>query len=232
MIHRNLQIAFSFSALFALLAIGMSANWASAQDGSLYLQPSQGRDGLTLEDSSFMYQELPPESLPRQLQLHSIITVIVDVRSRFLSEGDAQNRKTQSLTAVLADWIRLENGSLKPAPQFDGDPRVSGTLNSQYRVQSDVELLDALAFRMAVEIVDIQPNGNLVIEGHQTINNNEEQWRISLSGVVRREAIQADNTVSSDAIYDLSIDKEEMGQVRDAYARGWFTKWYDRYKPF
>ncbi|TWU25550.1 flagellar basal body L-ring protein FlgH [Bythopirellula polymerisocia] len=232
MIYLKPQFAHSFAVLFALLAIDTSADWASAQDGSLYLQPSQGRDGLTLEDSSFMYQELPPESLPRKLQLHSIITVLVDVRSRFLSEGDAQNRKTQSLTAVLADWIRLENGSLKPAPQNDGDPRVAGTLNSQYRVQSDVELLDSLAFRMAVEIVDIQPNGNLVIEGHQTINNNEEQWRISLSGVVRREAIQADNTVSSDAIYDLSIDKEEMGQVRDAYARGWFSKWYDRYKPF
>ena len=53
--------------------------------------------------------------------------------------------------------------------------RVSGTLNSQYRAQSDVELLDSLSFRMAADIVDIQPNGNLVIEGHQTIDNNEEQ---------------------------------------------------------
>ena len=85
---------------------------------------------------------------------------------------------------------------------------------------------------MAAKIVDIRPNGNLVIEGHQEIRNNEERWRISLTGVVRREAIQADRTVSSDSIAELKIDKEELGQVRDGYARGWLGRWYDRYKPF
>jgi flagellar L-ring protein precursor FlgH len=209
-----------------------TADAANAQDGSLFLNPAQANHGLTLENSSFMYQQLPPESRPRQLQKHDIITVVVDVRSRFLSEGDGQARKTQSLTAVLADWIKLDNGHLKPAPQSDGDPTIAGTLNSQNRAQSDLELRDSLAFRMAAEIVDIQPNGNLVIEGHQTVRNNEEQWRISLTGVVRREAIQADRTVSSDAIYDFNVDKEEVGQVRDGYARGWFSRWYDRYKPF
>jgi flagellar L-ring protein precursor FlgH len=208
------------------------ANLANAQDGSLFLQPVQATHGLTLENSSFMYQQLPPESRPRQLMKHDIITVVVDVRSRFLSEGDGQARKTQNLTAVLAQWIKLENGNLKPALQNDGDPGIVGTLNSQNRSQSDLELLDSLSFRMAAEIVDIQPNGNLVIEGHQTINNNEERWRISLTGIVRREAIQPDRTVSSDAIYDFNVDKEEAGQVRDGYARGWLGRWYDRYKPF
>jgi flagellar L-ring protein precursor FlgH len=157
---------------------------------------------------------------------------MVDFRSRFLSEGDGQARKTQNLTAVLAEWVRLENGSLKPALQRDGDPAIVGTLNSQNRSQSDLELLDSMSFRIGARIVDIQPNGNLVIEAHQTLRNNEEEWRISLSGIVRRESIQADRTVSSDAIYDLRVDKEEVGQVRDGYARGWLSRWYDRYKPF
>ena len=208
------------------------ASVAQAQDGSLFLRPAQTPNGLTLENSSFMYQQLPPESIPRQLQKHDIITVVVDVRSRFLSEGNGQARKTQNLTAVLADWIKIDSGDLKPATQSDGDPKVAGSLNSQSRAQSDLELLDTLSFRMAAEIVDIQPNGNLVIEGHQTIRNNEEQWKISLTGVVRRESIQPDRSVSSDSIFDFKVDKEEVGQVRDGYARGWFSKWYDRYKPF
>jgi len=175
---------------------------------------------------------LPPEARPRELEVNDIVTVIVDFKSKFLSEGDAESRKTASLTAILADWIKLDGGSLKPATQADGDPTVSGTLNSQFRAQSDVELNDSLTFKIAAEIVDIRPNGNLVIEAHQTIRNNEERWRISLTGVVRREAIQADRTVNSDSIYDLDIDKEELGQVRDGYARGWLGRIYDRYKPF
>lgn len=222
-----------YLAISLLIAIGLGlTSTVRAQDGSLFLKPAQTPQGLTLKNSSFIYRELPPEARPRELQANDIITVIVDFRSRFLSEGDAENRKTANLTAVLADWIKLDSGSLKPAPQSDGDPTVSGILNSQYRAESDVELRDSLSFRMAAKIVDIRPNGNLVIEGHQTIRNNEERWRISLTGVVRREAIQADRTVSSDSIYDFDVDKEELGQVRDGYARGWLAKWYDRFKPF
>lgn len=219
--------------------IGSGLTYAvCAQDGSLISRPPLAagspnqRPHSTLENSSFLYRQLPPEAKPRELQENDIITVIVDFRSRFLSEGDAESRKTASLTAILADWIKLDSGSLKPAPQSSGDPAISGSLNSQYRTESDMELRDSLSFRMAAKIVDIRPNGNLVIEGHQTIRNNEERWRISLTGVVRREAIQADRTVSSDAIYDFDVDKEEIGQVRDGYARGWLTRWYGYFKPF
>ena len=126
----------------------------------------------------------------------------------------------------------FDGKSIRRAPQSGGDPPVSGTYNSQYRAESDMELRDSLAFRIAAKIVDIRPNGNLVIEAHQDIENNEELWRISLTGVVRREAIQADRTVNSDSIAELKILKKELGQVRDGYARGWFTRWYDHFKPF
>jgi len=223
-----------FVVFVSMMMLPILVGEIAGQDGSLFLHPllpEQG-PGLTLENSSFLHRQLPPEARPRELQANDIITVIVDFRSRFLSEGDAESRKTASLTAVLADWLRIESGDIKPATQSDGDPTVSGTLNSQYRAQSDVELRDSLSFRMAAKIVDIRPNGNLVIEGHQQIRNNEERWRISLTGIVRREAIQADRTVSSDAIYDFDVDKEELGQVRDGYARGWMARWYDRFKPF
>jgi len=217
---------------YALATLGLGAGSAFAQDGSLFLRPVQNPNGLTLKTSSLVFRDLPPEAIPRQLQEQDIITVLVDFRSRFLSEGDAENRKTASLAAILADWVKVDGGALKPATQPDGDPAITGRLNSQYRAESDVELRDSLSFRMAAKIVDILPNGNLVIEGHQEIRTNEERWRISITGVVRREAIQADRTVSSDSIAELKIDKEEMGQVHDGYARGWFGRWYDRYHPF
>ena len=225
--------------IYRKIAFGAALGWATctqcevhAQDGSLFLRPVKAPQGLTLQSSSFVYRELPPEAMPRQLQEQDIITVVVNFNSRFLSEGDAESRKTATLAAVLADWLQIDSGSLKPAVQADGDPTVTGTLNSQYRAESDVELRDSLTFRIAAKIVDIRPNGNLVIEGHLKIRNNEERWKISITGVVRREAIQADRTVNSDAIAELSVDKEEIGQVRDGYSRGWFTQWYDKYKPF
>jgi flagellar L-ring protein precursor FlgH len=185
-----------------------------------------------METGSYIYRELPPESRVSELKPHDIITVLVDYRTRMLSEGDAEARKTSNLTAVLSSWIRFDGKNIKAAPQTDGDPRVAGTYNSQSRAESDVELRDTLSFEIACEIIAIRPNGNLYIEGNQTVRNNEECWKIFLSGEVRRESIQPDRTVSSRSIAKLDIHKEEVGQVRDGYARGWFAKWYDKYKPF
>lgn len=207
---------------------------ARGQDGHLLLQPPQppAPGELTLQNSSFTYVRPRPAQGPRELELNSIVTVLVDYRTRILSEGDIENRKTANLNAVLANWILFKNGNLKPSPQSDGSPAVTGSLRSQYRAEGDLESRDSITFRLAVRIVDIRPNGNLVLEGHQEIDNNAERWQLSLTGEVPREAIQPDRTVRSDFIANLRIVKREMGQVRDSYNRGWFQRAYDRFKPF
>jgi flagellar L-ring protein precursor FlgH len=219
--------------LFVLSLVSFAVP-AAAQDGNLLLQPPTppAPGELTLRNSSFTYIEPAPVPLPQELEINSIITVLVDYRTRMQSEGDIEQRKTANLRAILSDWILFEGGDLKPSPQSDGDPAVIGSLRSQFRAEGDMEARDALTFRMAVQIVDIRPNGNLVIEGHQTIQNNEEVWQLSLTGEVPRESVQADWTVRSDSVVGLHIVKREMGQVRDGYNRGWFQRAYDRFKPF
>ena len=52
-----------------------------------------------------------------------------------------------------------------------------------------MELRDALTFRIAAAVVDIRPNGNLVIEARREIRINEEVWMQSLTGVIDRKSI-------------------------------------------
>ena len=218
-------------------ALSIATLWCQpgyAQEGSLLHRPVQttADGGLGLQSSSFIYRELPIAARTRELQLYDIITVLVDINTLMTSDGDTEQRKTANFNAVLADWLRFDGKNIKPAPQSDGDPRINGQLQSQYRAESDMQSRDRLMFRIAARIVSIRPNGNLVIEAHRKIRNNEEVWVQRLSGVVRREAIQADRTVKSDAIVNLHIDKYEEGAVRDGYARGWLKRIWDKFKAF
>ena len=205
------------------------------QDASLLLVPPAGpqqKGPLTLENSSFMYRRLPPEAEQRELQINDIVTVLVDYRSSMLSEGDAKSKRTVSLNAVLSDWLKFDGKNISPAPQNNGDPRIKGQLDSQFKAESDMTTKDSLTFRIAANVMDIRPNGNLVIEAHREITINEEVWLQSLTGVVRRQSIGPDRTVRSDEVAELRIEKREKGFVRDSYNRGWFTRWYDCWKPF
>jgi flagellar L-ring protein FlgH len=220
--------------LASAAALLLGASGALAQDSSLLLEPvqSQQRQALTMENGSFMFRELPADHRPREVQLHDTLTVIVDYRTRMISEGDAEQRKNSFINQALTSWIAFDGKSIRLAPQRSGDPRVAGINNSQYRAESDLELRDAMSFKIAAEVIDIRPNGNLYIEANWNVENNEENWKIFLNGEVSRESIQPDRTVTTDSIVNLNIKKKEVGMVRDGYERGWFAKFYDRYKPF
>jgi flagellar L-ring protein precursor FlgH len=194
--------------------------------------PPKQRAALTLDNSSFIYRKLPPESEKRELQLNDIIVVLVDYKSALRSDGDANSKKTASINAVLSDWLKFDGKSIFPAPQAHGDPTIKGSLDSQFKTQADVKQNDALTFKIGAKVVDIQPNGNLVIEGHSQVQNSDEIWERSLSGIVRRQSIGPDRTVRGDDVADLSILIRKKGFVNDATNRGWLTKWYDGVKPF
>jgi flagellar L-ring protein precursor FlgH len=215
-----------------LLAAGLLSSTAAAQDASLVANPIPQEGQLSLANSSFMYRKLPPESEYRELQINDIITVLVDYRSSMISEGDAEARRNLTFTAVLAEWLAFDGNDFYPAPQSNGDPQIDGSLQSQYRTEAEMELNDALTFRIAAAVVDIRPNGNLVIEARREIRINEEVWMQSLTGVVRRQSIGPDRTVRSDEVHEMRIEKREKGFVNDTYTRGWLTRWYSHWKPF
>jgi flagellar L-ring protein precursor FlgH len=213
----------------------LPCNAALGQDASLMLAPPvppKQHASLTLDNSSFIYRKLPPESEKRELHLNDIIVVLVDYKSALQSDGDANSKKTASINAVLSDWLKFDGKSILPAPQAHGDPTIKGSLDSQYKTQADVKQNDALTFKIAAKVVDIQPNGNLVIEGHSEVQNSDEIWEQSLSGVVRRQSIGPDRTVRGDDVAERRILVRKKGFVHDATQRGWFTKWYDEVKPF
>ena len=89
-----------------------------------------------------------------------------------------------------------------------------------------------LSFTIAATVVDIRPNGNLVLEAHKHVQDNEDIWDQSLSGLIRPQDVLPNNTVLSENIAELMIDKREVGHVRDGYRRGWLTRLYDRFSIF
>jgi flagellar L-ring protein precursor FlgH len=211
----------------AVSGVAIVSATASAQSASLYGIPGD-RSALTLSGASWYYQELEPI---KEIRINDIVTVIVDEKSQVTSEAEIERRKRSSIDARLQDWIRL-TPDLKPAPQADGDPRIRASLNGELRNEMGLETAEGMRFRISARVVDIRPNGNLVLEAHRTISNNNEVWEQSLSGVVRREDVLPNNTVLSEKIAELQVCKREQGHVREGYRRGWLQRIVDKYKPF
>jgi flagellar L-ring protein precursor FlgH len=210
---------------FALVAL--VAHRATAQRSSLYQRNNEGV--IPLATSSLTYREVLP---PKEIKLHDIVIIVVVESSQSINTGEFDGKKNASIDAQLKSWIELDGLNLKPAPQPDGDPRANGIYNTQFRAEGELETRQALKFNIAAEVVDIRPNGNLVLEARKRIQENDEILEASVTGIVRREDIDPRNRITSDAIAQVQVFRRTVGHVRDAYKRGWLHRLYDRFAPF
>lgn len=216
-----------FSLVIGSIVVVAGPRTVWAQRATLY--QSTNVQPRVLEHNSWLYVEQPPV---RELQVNDLVTIEVFYKSQSKNAGKI-NRITQSaIDARLRDWILFDGFGARVDPQTSGDPRARGSLDSQLRTNADVETTALTTFTIQATVVDIRPNGNLVVEAHNQIRDNDEIFEQSLSGVVRREDVSPANTVRSEKIAELMIHKREAGHIRDAYRRGWLLRMYDSFKPF
>jgi len=111
-----------------------------------------------------------------------------------------------------------------PALKIDGKTTFDGggSINNSEKIIA----------RIAVRVVDVLPNKNLVIEGKRQTSFSGESQEVVLRGTVRLEDIAANNTVFSYNVADASIKFVSKGSVTDAQRKGWFTRIWDKVSPF
>ena len=77
---------------------------------------------------------------------------------------------------------------------------------------------------MAVRVVGVQPNGDLVIEGTKVLGINNDKEMLILTGIVRSQDITRENTVYSYQIADAQITYRGKGIAANGGKPGWIMR--------
>ncbi|HEX4072038.1 MAG TPA: flagellar basal body L-ring protein FlgH [Planctomycetaceae bacterium] len=99
-------------------------------------------------------------------------------------------------------------------------------------IGSSVTENGSVTCRVAGMVVDVRPDGTLLLEARQSILDDNGLWKYTLTGRIHREDLSPDRTVLSERIADLQISKVQHGKLRDATKRAWFIHLYDWIGPF
>lgn len=109
------------------------------------------------------------------------------------------------------------------------------TLNSadSFAGQGSSTQGNSLAGSLTVTVMDVQPNGNLVIQGEKTLRLNQGEEFVRVSGVVRCADIATDNTVTSDKVADARISYSGKGVIDGSNRMGWLARFFNSgYAPY
>ena len=92
---------------------------------------------------------------------------------------------------------------------------------------------NSLAGSLTVTVMEVQLNGNLVVQGDKTLKLNQGDEFVHVSGVVRVADIQADNTVTSDRVSDAHISYSGKGVIDSSNRMGWLARFFNsKYAPY
>lgn len=121
------------------------------------------------------------------------------------------------LSKIVGDWVGNEQ---KVAFTNDFDGKGETTRSSQ------------LAAYITAQVIQVLPNGYLVIQGHRQVRVNNENQIINVQGVIRTEDINANNIVLSTYIADAQIELIGEGVINDKQRPGWLARILDWVWPF
>jgi len=190
---------------------------------SLWMKSSNNQRGLYGDKRSFSVGDL--------------ITIDVGESSSLAaSQNSVRNRQSQVENAVKQFLF----ANSKMGTHNGGLPGTEIESKSSNKGGGSIANTQNLKGRVSVVIIDVLPNGVLVLEGARMVTFSGESYYAVLKGMVRQEDIGAGfreglryrNIVSSQYIADAQIEFVSKGSLNDAQKESWYQKIASVVNPF
>lgn len=161
-------------------------------------------------------------------------TIIVDIVENTSSKMDANTDLSRQSTleskipysAGFLDALKDSNSRFDPANLL-----ISSTKND-FKGKGSSDRTGQITASIGASVVNVLPNGNVVIQGTREMTVNNETQYINVSGVVRPEDIGSDNHVKSTYLADAKIAYSGSGVIADKQRPGWLARIFDKIWPF
>jgi flagellar L-ring protein precursor FlgH len=187
-------------------------------------QAPASNNTVSLKQASLMYVE---PAKPRSYEIHDIVTIIISENSSQSSEQKLDAKKDAALKAAVnkfPDIALFLQGNLKNTSSTTPIAEMDLSGNSSYKGDGKFERYDKFTDRIAATVIDVKPNGVLVLEARKTVGQDKEVRTLVLSGQCRRDDVTESNTILSSQLADLTVEAHAEGDAKDTASKGFLTR--------
>lgn len=145
----------------------------------------------------------------RAMRPHDLISVIVDENLAASTDGTVKNSRASNASSQVSSLF----GVLHPSNALQNlvNQNSAAGLNAQGTSATNSSLSTVLGGH----VIEVLPNGMLVIEAARQVEFSQQTQTIVLHGVVRPEDISQQNQVLSTAISSLELEVRGKGIITD-----------------
>lgn len=169
----------------------------------------------------------------RARRVGDILTVRVTIADQARLENETSRSRANEEGFGMGGFFGLENQLDDFLPgEVDNENLVDLDSNTSNSGRGNVERNEDIKINVAAVIVQVLPNGNLVLQGRQEVRVNFEVRELYVAGVARPEDIKPDNTIPHDEIAELRVAYGGRGQITDVQQPRYGAQVLDIVLPF
>jgi flagellar L-ring protein precursor FlgH len=146
-------------------------------------------------------------------RMHDVISIVVSESLAASTDGQVKNSRASSASSALTGLF----GKLKASNNLQN--LLGQSSSSGLTAQGQSTTNSSLSTTFGGEVVDVLPNGMMVVQATRQLTFSQQTQLIHLRGLVRPEDVSAQNEVQSTAMTDLELEVVGKGIVNDSTYR-------------
>jgi flagellar L-ring protein precursor FlgH len=157
----------------------------------------------------------------RARHMGDVITIVLDESTRSSKSAETTLKKETSNELlnpkILGNVVRGSGAS---------DTFNTIESGSEFTGEGESDQSNSLSGTITAVVARVLPNGLLLVQGEKWFQLNRGEEYVRVSGIVRPEDINGDNTVSSQRLADARIAYSGTGELAQANSAGWLTRFF------
>jgi flagellar L-ring protein precursor FlgH len=149
----------------------------------------------------------------KAVRLHDVVSIVVTESLAASTDGQVKNSRASNASSSLTSLF----GALKTSNNMQN--LLGQTSASGLTAQGQSTTNSSLATTFGAEVVDVLPNGMLVVQATRQLTFSQQTQLIKLRGLVRPEDVSSQNQVLSTAMTDLELEVTGKGIINDSTYR-------------
>ena len=160
-------------------------------------------------------------------RIHDVVSIVVIESLAASTDGQVKNVRASNANSGLSSLL----GALKTTNSLTNLVGQNSSMGLTAQGQSTTN--SSVSTTFGGEVVDVLPNGMLVVQATRQLTFSQQTQLIKLRGLVRPEDVSAQNQVLSTAMTDLELEVTGKGIVNDStYRQNPLVRWLERILVF
>ncbi len=187
-------------------------------------------DVVNVEPTGSIFSQGQVSSVYSDIKAHRVGDIITVQLVESTSAKKGANSQQSKDSSLGMDALKIGG---TPVTVNGYDTSVSMGANNSFKGQSKADQSNSLQGNISVSVVKVLANGNLMVRGEKWLMLNNGNEYVRITGIVRSEDVNADNTVISQRVANSRIQYGGTGDFANTQERGWLAHFFNGpWSPF